>query len=113
MTIDIRMQGDAADEELRSLYKWLLDEPELRQAADLQLVAKEPQSGEMGAALDMISMVATSAIALPGMIEVIRNWRRTRLRKPQITIQRGDLKATFVDIDAEAVIKLLEELDED
>jgi hypothetical protein len=113
MTIDIRMQGDAADEELRSLYEWLLDEPEVRQAADLRLVAKEPQSGEMGSTLDMISMVTTSAIGLPGMIDVIRNWSVTRLRRPKITIQRGDLKATFTDIDPEAVIEILEKLCED
>lgn len=113
MTIDIRMQGDAADEELRSLYEWLLDEPEFHQDADLRLVTKKPKSGEMGSAFDVITFVIPNAIALPGMIEAIRNWRRTRLRKPQIAIQHGDFKATFTDIDEEAVIKMLEILKED
>ena len=113
MTINIRMQGDSADEELQSLYKWLLDEAEIRQAATLELVAKESKSGEMGAALDAISLVTASAIGLPGMVDVIRNWSRTRGRKPQITVQRGELKVTFTDIDSEAAIKILKKICDD
>ncbi|TDE25130.1 hypothetical protein [Actinomadura sp. 6K520] len=107
MSVDIRMHGDAADDELRSLYEWLLNEPEIRHHADPKLVAKKPESGEMGAAFDVISLVTTSAIGLPATIEVIRGWHATRRRKPQMTIERGDLKVTFTDTDPETIIKIL------
>lgn len=101
MSIDIRIHGDAADDELRSLYEWLLSEPEILHHAHPKLVSKEPTGGEMGATLDVITLVTTSAIALPGMIDVIRTWHGTRRRKPQMTIERGDLKVTFSDIDVD------------
>lgn len=111
MSINIRMHGDAADEELRSLYEWLLNEPEILHNSQPRLLSKDPKSGEMGAALDVISLLTTSAIGLPAMIEVLRNWRETRRRKPQIIIERGDIKATFIDIDPEAAIRILKSAD--
>lgn len=110
MAIEIRMQGNFADEELRSFYEWLLDEVEIRQMADIRLTAKEPTSGEMGTALDAITLVTTSVIGLPGMIDVLRNWRQTRRRKPEITVERGELKVTFRDIDSEAAIEVLKKI---
>jgi hypothetical protein len=51
MSIYIRTDGDAAEGELRSLYQWLLNEPEVRCNSTVSLVSNEPESGQMGAAL--------------------------------------------------------------
>lgn len=113
MTISIRMYGDFADSELRSLYAWLLDEPEIRQQAEVRLDMQELEAGDMGTALDAITLVTTSAFALPGFVDVLRGWRDTRRRTPEITIERGDMKATFSEVDPEAVRKILQAISED
>jgi WD40 repeat protein len=42
--------GPEADRELRSLYGWLREDPDIRQHAHISLAAGEPEPGQMGAA---------------------------------------------------------------
>ncbi|TDD76497.1 effector-associated constant component EACC1 [Actinomadura rubrisoli] len=107
MTINVRIDGDSADDELRSLHQWLLREPVIYQDMDLKLVSKQPEQGQMGAALDLITLTVTSTLQLPSVIDAINGWRRTRRRETQITVERGDVKVTITGADPEAVIKAL------
>ncbi|MEV5411145.1 hypothetical protein AB0K60_20185 [Thermopolyspora sp. NPDC052614] len=104
----LRITGRHADEELRSLYEWLLGEQNLRRDIDIRLTYKEPAPGEMGDTLDFISLLVTSALAWPGFTAALAQWRQTRRNRPKITIERGDTTITLSDADTDLVVNILD-----
>ncbi|MEU7886368.1 hypothetical protein AB0B54_12780 [Microbispora bryophytorum] len=114
VTLNIRVTGLGSDEELRSLYDWLLREPRVRQHAQVRLASREPRPGDMGDVLDLITLLVTTGLQLPSLATSLTVWRSTRRRKLQLTIQKGDVTITIPEGDAETALKMLEALmDED
>ncbi|WP_131737530.1 effector-associated constant component EACC1 [Actinomadura roseirufa] len=107
MTIRIQIDGDFADEELSSLHRWLLDEPDIRQNSQVALESKEPSEGEMGTTLDVISLLTTSTLQLPTVIDTINGWWRTRRREPTVVIERNGVTVTITGADPAAVVRAL------
>ncbi|MBF8185567.1 hypothetical protein ITP53_07420 [Nonomuraea sp. K274] len=107
MSINIRITGYKADQELRSLYAWLRDEPNVRQHANIRLLSREPQPDEMGDTLDLITLIVTSGLQLPGLADVIRGWLQTRRHKSTVIIEKGDLKIELSEATADDVVKIL------
>jgi hypothetical protein len=114
VTLNIRVTGLGSDEELRSLYDWLLREPNIRQHAQVRLASKESRPGAMGDVLDLISLLVATGLQLPGLATSLTVWRSTRRRKLPLTIEKGDVTIIIPDGDAETALKMLEALmDED
>ncbi|GLW21748.1 effector-associated constant component EACC1 [Microbispora triticiradicis] len=113
-TLSIRVTGLGSDEELRSLYEWLLREPGIRQHTQMRLVPKESRPGDMGDVLDLISLLVATGLQLPSLATSLTVWRSTRRRKLPLTIAKGDVTITIPDGDSETALKMLEALmDED
>jgi hypothetical protein len=116
MAINIRVAGADADQDLRSLYDWLREDPSIRHHAEVRLVSKELKADEMGDTLDLISLVITSSLQLPGLADVILGWISTRRRQPKVTIERSDNGAMRVEVtraSMDEVVKLLNAMDLD
>ncbi|WP_018654763.1 effector-associated constant component EACC1 [Actinomadura flavalba] len=76
----IRFSGPQADDEARSFYTFLLDHEELRsRRVKLDAAAIEP--GEMGGALETISLVIDNVEQLGSLILAYLTWRGTRPRR--------------------------------
>lgn len=108
IALNLRMIGQNSDQELRSLYEWLLNEHDLRPQLKVKLVHKEPGPGEMGDTLDLISMIIASTLALPGFIQAISEWRRTRRNRPQVVIERGETTVTISKANSDIVVDVLD-----
>ncbi|MEZ0077301.1 effector-associated constant component EACC1 [Planotetraspora sp. GP83] len=108
--IDLRFLGDETDQELKSLYDWLLSDPDVRHHADVSLVPKAPDRGAMGDALDLISLVIASGLQLPGLAATIAAWRQTRRERPPMTIESGDIRVVLPEGDAEIAVKIVKAL---
>ncbi|MFF5207882.1 hypothetical protein [Streptosporangium sp. NPDC000396] len=107
MTFNIRISGEHAEQELRSLYDWLLREPDILDHADVLLVTKEPSPGKMGDALDLITLVVTSGLQLPSLATALAGWRKTRRHRPQVTIERGGTTVALSEADPDLIIQVL------
>ncbi|MEN8650983.1 hypothetical protein ABCR94_10155 [Streptomyces sp. 21So2-11] len=108
--IEVRVQG--GDDELRSLYGWLRDEPSVRRTAGLELVEQPPRPGQMGGAVDILQLVTDNGWSAAAFAFTLATWRQTRRRDPGVTVRRGETIVTLSDCsDAEIqrVIELLEQ----
>ncbi|MEW2353345.1 hypothetical protein [Spirillospora sp. NPDC029432] len=111
MLIKVRIDGRYADEELRSLYTWLRQEPEIRRNVELDLATEGPLEGKMGDGLDLITLAVTGTLAFPAFIHTIANWRHNRRREYQVTVEIGDKKVVVPDADKDLILKIVEEFD--
>jgi Effector Associated Constant Component 1 len=107
MSIYIRTDGDAAEGELRSLYQWLLNEPEVRRNSTVSLVSNEPESGQMGAALEAIKLVVESGFEGLNLALAYAAWRATRPARPTVTIERNGTTISLSDADPGDVDKIV------
>lgn len=107
MPIRISMSGPDADEELGSLYRWLGDEPEIRQQARLSMVAAEPGPSEMGAAFDVIQLVVDSGFQAANLALAYAAWRATRPRHPQVTIEVDGARRAALDDAGPNVVEVI------
>ncbi|WP_182903554.1 effector-associated constant component EACC1 [Microbispora sp. H10830] len=112
MKIDIRLTGDYTEQELKSLYNWLRDSPEVRHQAEIELVPKALEQGAMGDTLDLISLVVASALQVPGIAGAIAAWRQTRRQRPPLVIESGDIKVVLGEADPEVAEKIVKALQE-
>ncbi|MET7331683.1 hypothetical protein [Nonomuraea sp. NPDC005650] len=107
MSINIRIDGEYAERELRSLYDWLRDEPNVRQHAEICLVSKELNPNEMGDTLDLISLIITSSLQIPTLADVVLGWMATQRRQPKVTIERGGVRVEVSGASIDEVVKIL------
>jgi hypothetical protein len=105
------MSGEDAEQELRSLYSWLRDEPDVRRHAQLSVVAGRPRPGDMGAALEVIKLVTDSGFQLLNLALAYAAWRGTRTAAPKITIERDNATITLSDVAADDVAKIIRSLE--
>jgi hypothetical protein len=101
--IEIRVTGPEADRELRSLYGWLCEDPDIRRHARLSLVAGEPDPGQMGAALEVIQFVVDSGFQAASLAVAYATWRATRPNPPRATITNDDTTLALDDADEDSI----------
>ena len=99
-SIEIKMSGHDAEEELRSLYAWLQDEPDVRRTAEMTLTAGagKPGVGEMGAAIDVIQLVIGDGFQALNLALAYAAWRGTRAKHPAVTIEHAGTKVMLDEI---------------
>ncbi len=103
MSIQIRVTGPDADQELGSLHAWLSEEPDIRQHARMSLVTAEPGPSDMGAAFEVIQLVVDSGFQALSLAVAYATWRATRPCRPQVTMEHDGTRITLDGADTDAV----------
>ncbi|WP_157549221.1 effector-associated constant component EACC1 [Nonomuraea candida] len=111
-TVNLRMSGDFAEQELRSLYDWLMRDLDALDYMDVRLQSRDPEPGEMGDVLDLIALVVTSTLQWPAFIETLSQWRKTRHHRPQVTIERKGTTVVVSEAESEFVVQILRALED-
>ncbi|GAB3457137.1 effector-associated constant component EACC1 [Actinophytocola sediminis] len=114
-TAVIRIAGSDADEELRKLACWLRDEDELR--GRIELVAAPVRQGQMGGALETVSVMVTSGSAAV-LVRSLFTWlaRRREAEKVTLTLNAKTRKLDLTcgsPADVEQVLKSCREFLDD
>ncbi|MET7396042.1 hypothetical protein ABZS66_21365 [Dactylosporangium sp. NPDC005572] len=97
---------------LLSLQQWLVGEPGLVQS-EIGLTT-EGRPGELGAAVEIISLVLGTGLSVGQLLLAISNWRRARPKAPAVVLTRTDPDGVSVRIessDPEAVAAAARALD--
>ncbi|MEO3756014.1 hypothetical protein [Streptomyces sp. B6B3] len=109
----LTVEGDTAEEELRSLHTWLLADPEARRGAQVELRASAPSRPDsMGGALDVISLVLGSGFSAASLAVTLAQWRGTRRHEgTTVIVERADgLKVTVSGTSTEEAQRTLRAL---
>ncbi|MFI6511666.1 hypothetical protein ACIBCT_29025 [Streptosporangium sp. NPDC050855] len=110
--IHIDMTGSEAEEELRSFYRWLQDDEDVRRHARVSLRQSSPRESEMGSALEAIDLVLSNGFELANFTLAYIAWRATRRQKTKVTFKRGDIEVTVSDADDQTVKNIIQTLNE-
>lgn len=108
--VQVRVDGEGQEAELRSLHSWLRQEPAARKAR-VSLLEQPPPPGAMGSLIDVLQLVTDNGWSAAAFAVSVMTWRQTRPRLPRITIRRGDLEVTLsdgTDAEVQRVVALLE-----
>ncbi|WP_157248682.1 effector-associated constant component EACC1 [Nonomuraea typhae] len=111
-TVNLRMSGDFAEQELRSLHDWLMKDLDSLDYMEVRLRSKDPEPGEMGDTLDLIALVVTSALQWPAFVASLSQWRGTRRHRPQVTIEHGGTTVVVSEAESEFVVQILKALED-
>lgn len=91
LQVTLRIAGDSSEEEVRSLYDWLLLDRGIRRAARVEVGSSAvSMPGQQGAVLDLVSLVITGGLSAGSLGVSIATWRATRPQEPTITVERAD-----------------------
>jgi hypothetical protein len=104
----VHAPGDSGE----SLYQWLADEPEVRRYGELRPVA-EPQPGEMGDPIAILSLVIGSGLSLGHLLVAIAQWRATLPRSVRVNVELPDRTITVETDDADEALDIARRLEED
>lgn len=110
--IQVSMSGEEAEQELRSFYRWLQDDEDIRRHARVSLHPNAPKQGEMGSALEAIELVLNYGFEVANFAFAYAAWRQTRRDKPKVTIKRGEIEVTITD-DEKTIKNIIQALNED
>ncbi|MGW1811710.1 effector-associated constant component EACC1 [Streptomyces sp. NPDC002078] len=112
MQVTLRIAGDSTEDEIRSLYDWLLLDRVVRREARVEMGSSSaPVPGQQGAVLDLVSLVLSNGISAASLGVSIVSWRATRPQEPTITVERADgSKVTITGTSREEAQRLVEQL---
>lgn len=111
MAIIIRVDGDDAETELRSLHQWLLNDPDVLRHSQISLMQHEPRPGEMGGALEAVQLILDNGFQAMNFALAYATWRVNRRQRPRVIIEYGGAKVTLPDADADTIKKIVELLE--
>lgn len=115
MVLEIGIAGfdaEGAEQELRSLRDWLRDDEDVRRKAVITLAPGEPETGAMGAALEVVKLVLDSGFSLGNLALAYAGWRATRKTRDgfELIVRNGNTKVTISAPDAQEAEKQLRAL---
>ncbi len=109
--MEVQISVDAGDDEeaLASFYRWLLEDPEVSRLADVSMAARTPSTETMGG-VEVISAVASNAIALGSLGVAFLAWRDARPRRsvPVARLERGDVTITIEGGSADEIRSIID-----
>ncbi|TYB61469.1 hypothetical protein FXF51_28910 [Nonomuraea sp. PA05] len=88
MTVQLRIEGDNPGDDLRDLYAWLGEEPELR--GRVRIIEAPPEPGALGAAPDVLNLLLGAGGGLATAATVLVAWLGTRRGEVSVKASRGD-----------------------
>jgi hypothetical protein len=112
LRIRVQVPDDTGDES-RSLYEWLAGEPEVRVAGQVRPEAPPPGSGQMGEALNAISLIIGSGVSLGQLLVAIAAWRATRPRPYRVEVELADRTIAIETSDADEALAIARRLEAD
>jgi len=106
------VDAEGAEQELRSLRDWLRDDEDVRRKAVITLAPGEPETGAMGAALEVVKLVLDSGFSLGDLALAYAGWRATRKTRDgfELIVRNGNTKVTISAPDAQEAEKQLRAL---
>ncbi|MGG2463551.1 effector-associated constant component EACC1 [Streptomyces sp. RGM 3693] len=108
--------GGDAEEELRSLMRWLHDDEELhRQVRGSLTASRGPRPGEMGLGFDLLQLALGTAVSGGSLAVSVLQWRDARRRAPELTLRAGEIEVRIprgAAADPETVRRIVALLDE-
>ncbi|ARF53871.1 effector-associated constant component EACC1 [Streptomyces gilvosporeus] len=107
IAVDAQADGESDDRSLTSLYRWLGRDPEVVRHAQVSLVPRQAQPGDMGDAFEVINAVVANAIALGGLVVACATWRGSRSAAPPVRIERDGVTITVEDGSPESVHRIV------
>jgi hypothetical protein len=110
MRVEVRVEP--ADDELRSLLTWLRRDPDIRRTATLEMRAKSPREGEMGAVADVLQLVTENGWNAANFTLALAAWKQTRPRASRVTVRHDDLVDALTDCSDEQVERITQLLQE-
>ncbi|MGI5243455.1 effector-associated constant component EACC1 [Dactylosporangium sp. CA-139066] len=84
---------------LLSLQRWLVGEPDVVQS-EIGLSTAAPRPGELGGAVEIISLVLGTGLSVGQLLLAVSNWRRTRPVAPAVILTRIDPDGVSVRIES-------------
>ncbi|GHG75162.1 hypothetical protein GCM10010513_49630 [Streptomyces glebosus] len=112
--ITIRCEGaDAAGELAASLHQWLLDEPDARRHAEVQLVGAAPVEGELGFVLDLVQLIVGSGFSAGSLGYTVAQWKKMNAPQLAMSFERNGRTVTVSGTDAEEIARVIRQLDEE
>lgn len=108
--VQVRVEGDRQETELRSLHDWLRQEPAARRAR-VSLLEQPPPPGAMGSLLDVLQLVTGNGWSAASFVVSVMAWRQTRPRPPRTTVRRGGVEVTLAEgteAEVQRLVALLE-----
>ncbi|MGW1375198.1 effector-associated constant component EACC1 [Streptomyces sp. NPDC002446] len=117
MRVEIIVDGDGAEltpatGSLASLYRWLIQDPDVAQQAEVSLGTGPARPGAMGGAFEVINAVVTHGIALGSLAVACATWRAARPSAPAVRIERDGVTVTVEDGSPETVRRIVDALGE-
>lgn len=108
MDVSVAVEDNDAAESLRSLFRWLRQEPELR--GQVQVVSRSPRSGEMGAVPDLLTVAMGAGGTVTVLAAALKAWfAQPRRSDVKITVRSPDGRAVELDArrvtDGEALLR--------
>ncbi|UBU15450.1 effector-associated constant component EACC1 [Nonomuraea gerenzanensis] len=88
MTVQLRIDGDNPGDELRDLYAWLGEEPELR--GRVRIVEAPPEPGALGTAPDVLNLLLGAGGGLATAATVLVAWLGTRRGEVSVKVTLGE-----------------------
>jgi Effector Associated Constant Component 1 len=114
LNVELSLVGDNADEELRSLSRWLQADEDVRDVT-FEMHTRSVRTGDMGPVPELIQAALQPGGLLAALAGVLGTWVTVKRRAVKLRIRSGDKE---VEIDAakmadpEAVaVRILRELD--
>lgn len=103
VVLEIGVAGVDAEQELRSLRDWLRDDDDIRRKAIITLEPGEPETGAMGAALEVIKLVLDSGFSLGNLAIAYAGWRAARKTPDgfELIVRNGSTRITISAADAQ------------
>lgn len=105
-TIEIRHADGST--QLEDLKRFLARDPNSRTIGRFQLKVTEPAAGTLGDGLDVLAIVISGTLALPGFIQVVSNWFKARGGAPDpVEIKLGSVTVAVSGTEDPAEIRRL------
>ncbi|MEU8993127.1 hypothetical protein AB0C98_43245 [Streptomyces sp. NPDC048558] len=111
MRVEVLIDEEHSEGELRSLRSWLGQEPAVRRSTVLALRERSAQPGAMGGVLDVLELVTGNGWSAASFVLAVAAWRQTRPRAPQVTIRRGDVEVSICNGSEDELARVLAVLD--
>ncbi|GAA3829816.1 hypothetical protein GCM10022403_073820 [Streptomyces coacervatus] len=100
---------DGDGEQLRSLQRWLLRDPDTADAT-FDLRGRHEQPGAMGGGLELIDVVLSNSVGLGGLILAVANWRQSRANAPSVQVEHEGVTVTVEGADLRQIERLVDRL---
>lgn len=110
----IRVEGDEAGDETRSLVRWLREDPQPG-LGRVTMVDAPVEQGRMGALTDIIEVVMQPDGVATALVTAISTWLATRRNRSRIVMTRAGRRVEFdvpPDADVDTLVRrVVDELD--